>query len=319
VKPCPEFDVLLTEDAAGALPPAEAARVGAHLVECPACRAERDALAAALGGAALPPVSELERRAMADLPASALAALRRTERRRVVGNRVILAAIGACAALLLAYWRMPAGRGGAEEAVAAAEPAAPSAATRPAVAPLTPTASPRTLSAAPEGRGVEGSPRTNADDLSDGAGGEGGQVDSAEPSEVAAAARAPSPAVAPLTPTLSPRAAADEQSDGAGGEGDQVDSAEPSEVASAPPADFDAAEPQVASRSPEVGAPARSIRDPLRGTIRLRPPSDVRSPTSNGFAPATAGERAAPRWQGPDLEVLWEDTAVLDLEGGLDL
>jgi hypothetical protein len=257
VKPCPEFDVLLTEDAAGALPPAEAARVGAHLVECPACRAERDALAAALGGAALPPVSELERRAMADLPASALAALRRTERRRVVGNRVILAAIGACAALLLAYWRMPAGRGGAEEAVAAAEPAAPSAATRPAVAPLTPTASPRTLSAAPEGRGVEGSPRTNADDLSDGAGGEGDQVDSAEP--------------------------------------------------------------QVASRSPEVGAPARSIRDPLRGTIRLRPPSEVRSPTSNGFAPAPAGERAAPRWQGPDLEVLWEDTAVLDLEGGLDL
>jgi hypothetical protein len=265
--------VLLTEDAAGALPPAEAARVGAHLVECPACRAERDALAAALGGAALPPVSELERRAMADLPASALAALRRTERRRVVGNRVILAAIGACAALLLAYWRMPAGRGGAEEAVAAAEPAAPSAATRPAVAPLTPTASPRTLSAAPEGRGVEGSPRTNADDLSD----------------------------------------------GAGGEGDQVDSAEPSEVAAAPPSDFDAAEPQVASRSPEVGAPAPAIRDPLRGTIRLRPPSDVRSPTSNGFAPATAGERAAPRWQGPDLEVLWEDTAVLDLEGGLDL
>jgi hypothetical protein len=303
--------VLLTEDAAGALPPAEAARVGAHLVECPACRAERDALAAALGGAALPPVSELERRAMADLPASALAALRRTERRRVVGNRVILAAIGACAALLLAYWRMPAGRGGAEEAVAAAEPAAPSAATRPAVAPLTPTASPRTLSAAPEGRGVEGSPRTNAGDQSDGAGGEGDQVDSAEPSEVASA---PSPAVAPLTPTLSPRAAADEQSDGAGGEGDQVDSAEPDAFAS-----VESVDSATAAAPPRSSPTASSIRDPLRGTIRLRPPSDVRSPTSNGFAPATAGERAAPRWQGPDLEVLWEDTAVLDLEGGLDL
>jgi hypothetical protein len=271
VKPCPEFDVLLTEDAAGALPPAEAARVGAHLVECPACRAERDALAAALGGAALPPVSELERRAMADLPASALAALRRTERRRVVGNRVILAAIGACAALLLAYWRMPAGRGGAEEAVAAAEPAAPSAATRPAAAPLTPTASPRTLSAAPEGRGVEGSPRTNAD----------------------------------------------EQSDGAGGEGDQVDSAEPDAFASVD--SVESVDSATAAAPPRSSPTASSIRDPLRGTIRLRPPSDVRSPTSNGFAPATAGERAAPRWQGPDLEVLWEDTAVLDLEGGLDL
>jgi hypothetical protein len=310
VKPCPEFDVLLTEDAAGALPPAEAARVGAHLVECPACRAERDALAAALRGAALPPVSELERRAMADLPASALAALRRTERRRVVGNRVILAAIGACAALLLAYWRMPArvernGGGEAVAAVGSAQPAAAEPAPSPAVAPLTPTDSPRTLSAAPEGRGVEGSPRTNADGLPDGA---------ASSKQVAAG-----PAAAPLTPTLSPRTDADESPHGAGGEGDALGSAEPLEVDSAPTSDFDSAEAAVASRSPEVGPPARSIRDPLRGTIRLRPPSDVRSPTSNGFAPATAGERATPRWQGPDLEVLWEDTAVLDLEGGLDL
>jgi hypothetical protein len=145
--------------------------------------------------------------------------------------------------------------------------------TRSPLAPLTPTASPRTLSAAPEGRGVEGSPRTDAD----------------------------------------------ESPHGAGGEGDALGSAEPLEVASAPPSNFESAEPSVASRSPEVGPSARSIRDPLRGTIRLRPPSDVRSPTTNGFAPATAGERAAPRWQGPDLEVLWEDTAVLDLEGGLDL
>jgi anti-sigma factor RsiW len=102
VKPtCEEFQVQVSLRAAGALDAAEAARLERHLEACPACRAEADATAEALSCAALPPVSEAERRAVRDLPARTLDALRRTDRRRAGGKRLLAGVAAAAAATLL--------------------------------------------------------------------------------------------------------------------------------------------------------------------------------------------------------------------------
>jgi anti-sigma factor RsiW len=76
---CKDLEVLLSLRAAGALEPAEAARVEAHLAACPACRAEAAADADVLRLATLPPTSEADRRATATLAKDALAAFRRRE------------------------------------------------------------------------------------------------------------------------------------------------------------------------------------------------------------------------------------------------
>jgi anti-sigma factor RsiW len=104
VKTCEDFEVLVSLRAAGALDPDDAARLEAHLEGCPSCRAEAAAAAEALALAALPPLSEAERRALRDLPARTLDALRRTERRRGLGKRVLagIAVAAAAAALVLA-------------------------------------------------------------------------------------------------------------------------------------------------------------------------------------------------------------------------
>lgn len=99
MKPCEEYEVLVSLRAAGALEPADAARLDAHLERCPACRAEAAAAAEALALAALPPPSEAERRALRDLPASTLDALHRAERRHGLGRRV-LAGVAVAAAVV---------------------------------------------------------------------------------------------------------------------------------------------------------------------------------------------------------------------------
>ncbi len=97
---CRDFDLLLPLHAAGALDPAEAARVEAHLASCALCRAEAAADAEALALAKLPPISEAERRAVADVPRRALAELHRSDRRRAGWKRAATAVAVAAAALL---------------------------------------------------------------------------------------------------------------------------------------------------------------------------------------------------------------------------
>jgi anti-sigma factor RsiW len=101
VTACKDFDLLLTLHAAGALDPADAARVEAHLATCAACRAEVAADADVLAAARLPPPTDAERRALADRPRRALAELHRTDRRRA-GAKRIAAGIAVAAALLVA-------------------------------------------------------------------------------------------------------------------------------------------------------------------------------------------------------------------------
>ena len=119
---CKDFDLLLSLRAAGALEPAEAARVEAHLQGCAACRAEADADAAVLRLATLPPPSDAERRATASLARDTLAELHRREGRTASWKRAG-AAFAAAAALLVAVLSpvmlgrsgpsSPAGAGGA--------------------------------------------------------------------------------------------------------------------------------------------------------------------------------------------------------------
>jgi anti-sigma factor RsiW len=101
VTACNDFDLLLSLRATGALEPAEAARVEAHLQGCAACRAEADADAAVLRLAALPPPSEAERRATAALARDTLAELHRREGWAASWKRAG-AAFAAAAALLVA-------------------------------------------------------------------------------------------------------------------------------------------------------------------------------------------------------------------------
>jgi anti-sigma factor RsiW len=105
VNDCRDLEVLVSLRASGApdaLDPADAARLDAHLATCAACRAELDASAAALSLAALPPPSDAERRAVRDLPARTLEALRRRDRRRGVARRALAAVAGVAVAAGLA-------------------------------------------------------------------------------------------------------------------------------------------------------------------------------------------------------------------------
>lgn len=99
---CRDHELSLSLRAAGALDAAEAARLEAHLAGCEACRAEAEAEAELLSLARLPPVSETERRALADLPARALDELRRAERRRFLLRRLSVGLALAAAAALVA-------------------------------------------------------------------------------------------------------------------------------------------------------------------------------------------------------------------------
>ncbi len=105
MKPCPEYQPLLLDRAAGVLPPEAEARLGGHLETCLACRAEAKALAEALSLAGLPPPSEAERRALDGLAGETVRAFRRDRSRRTLwrgggAGRAIAAAAAAVVLVL---------------------------------------------------------------------------------------------------------------------------------------------------------------------------------------------------------------------------
>lgn len=102
---CKDLELLVSLRASGApdaLDPAEAARLDAHLASCAGCRVELEASEAALDLARLPAPSEAERRATRDLPVVALAALRRSDRRRGLSRRALAGVAGVAVAAGLA-------------------------------------------------------------------------------------------------------------------------------------------------------------------------------------------------------------------------
>jgi hypothetical protein len=100
VNACKDFELLLSLRSAGpgALEPADAARLEAHLAGCAPCRAEADGIAEALSLARLPPFGDAERNALRVLPARALDAVRRSAARSGTARRAALA-LGVAAAL----------------------------------------------------------------------------------------------------------------------------------------------------------------------------------------------------------------------------
>jgi anti-sigma factor RsiW len=99
---CKDLEVLVSLRAAGALEPAEEARVEAHLAHCRSCRAEAAAAAEVLGLARLAPPSDAVRRAVAEVPARAVAEVRRdTSRRRTFARRGVAIAAAVAAALMV--------------------------------------------------------------------------------------------------------------------------------------------------------------------------------------------------------------------------
>jgi len=104
MKPCTDFEGLLLDQAAGDLAQADEVRLAAHLAGCPTCRAEGEALAAALSMAALPPPGEAERAALTGLAEAVRMEQRRAELRLRPPLRyaAALLAVAAAAAFLLA-------------------------------------------------------------------------------------------------------------------------------------------------------------------------------------------------------------------------
>ncbi len=104
MSPCPGFEPLLLDRAAGELAPADEARLGAHLAGCAACRTEGEMLSAALALATLPPVAEAERAALTGLAESVRLEQRRAELRLRPPLRyaAALLAVAAAVAFLVA-------------------------------------------------------------------------------------------------------------------------------------------------------------------------------------------------------------------------
>lgn len=107
--PCPEYETLLIDRAAGELSEADRLAVERHLAECRACQAESIAVTQLLRAAALPPRSSEERAALASLAHHTARAWRGRERASSLlqGAAAGLVA-GAVAATLL--FILPAGR-----------------------------------------------------------------------------------------------------------------------------------------------------------------------------------------------------------------
>jgi len=104
-RPCPSFEPLLLDRAAGLLDPAGQARLDRHLAGCPACRAEADAVGLALSLAALPPASAAERAAVEQGAREALLRLRADRSRRRFAARVLLAVAASAAFAVAVPWR----------------------------------------------------------------------------------------------------------------------------------------------------------------------------------------------------------------------
>jgi anti-sigma factor RsiW len=101
VNPCPEFDLAISLRSAGALEPDEARRLEAHLATCAACRAEAARADEVALLAKLPPVDDLERRAVRDLSTRTVEALHASERRAGLGKRVVAGVLAAAAAAVV--------------------------------------------------------------------------------------------------------------------------------------------------------------------------------------------------------------------------
>jgi hypothetical protein len=124
--PCPGFEPLLLDRAAGLLDPIGDARLDRHLAGCPACRAEADAIGLALSLAALPPASAAERAAVGQGAREALDRLRADRRRRRLAGGVLLAMAASAAFAVAVPWvllsrQAPAGPPAAVAAVPAWE------------------------------------------------------------------------------------------------------------------------------------------------------------------------------------------------------
>jgi anti-sigma factor RsiW len=104
MKPCADQLPLLIDRAAGALSPADAARLEPHLAACPACRAEAAGLAETLALAALPPPSRAEVAALDGLADRIRSAQQVAAEGRRLPARVAVAllAVAAAVAFLLA-------------------------------------------------------------------------------------------------------------------------------------------------------------------------------------------------------------------------
>jgi anti-sigma factor RsiW len=100
---CPAFEPLLLDRAAGAIDPADRARLERHLDGCPACRAEADDVARALSRAALPPLADQEREAVARGGREALVR-HRSGRRRLAGGLVLAIAASAAFAVAVPWY-----------------------------------------------------------------------------------------------------------------------------------------------------------------------------------------------------------------------
>jgi hypothetical protein len=102
---CRELLVLRSLGAAGALEGDDAARLAVHLEQCPTCRAAERRERELLDLVRLPAPGAAEALAVADLPARALTALRRRERRHNLARRfgvgTGVAAVAAAALLVL--------------------------------------------------------------------------------------------------------------------------------------------------------------------------------------------------------------------------
>ncbi len=134
---CRQLQVSISLRVAGALDAAEGARLDAHLAVCPACRAEVARTAELLELVRLPPPSQAEHHALADLPVRIVAELRspRPARapaslrngRRIALGALVAAGIGALALApgLIRRERPPAAASAEVTEVAASEGVAP--------------------------------------------------------------------------------------------------------------------------------------------------------------------------------------------------
>jgi len=104
-RPCPEFEPLLLDRAAGVLEPAREAGLVRHLAGCPSCRAEAETVERALSLAALPPLPDAEKIAVAQGAREALLAHRAGRKeRRLAGSLAFALAASAAFAVAVPWY-----------------------------------------------------------------------------------------------------------------------------------------------------------------------------------------------------------------------
>jgi hypothetical protein len=123
-RPCPAFEPLLLDRAAGLLDDAGGVRLDRHLEGCTACRAEAAAIALALSLATLPPVPPAERAGLGQGGHETFLRFRADRSRRRFATRVLLAvAASAAFAVAVPWWLLSRHAPVAPPAAAATAPA----------------------------------------------------------------------------------------------------------------------------------------------------------------------------------------------------